>query len=92
MANPTAPRRNVPKAEWLHWLFVRDNQTLSCEIAIEGDGSYTVTLSPLSPAGDQITETFSRPAEAVRWHANMTRRLQASGWLLVEGGPVTNAA
>ena len=82
----------VQKAEWLHWLFVRGDRALSCDIDVRADDVYAVTLFPLWAPEDQIAETFSRPVEALRWHADMTRRLQASGWLLVEGGPVTNAA
>jgi hypothetical protein len=82
----------VQKVEWLHWLFVRGDRAISCDVDVRGDGLYTVTLFPLWVPDEQISESFARPAQAMRWHAEMTNRLRASGWLLVEGGVVTNAA
>jgi hypothetical protein len=90
MFTPTAA--GVQKVEWLHWLYVRGNRAISCDVDVRGDGIYGLTLLPLWSPEDQITETFRRPAEALRRHAQLTKELQAAGWLMVEGGPVTNAA
>ena len=88
----TMPDASIQKVEWLHWLFVQGERVLSCDVDVRGDGVYAVTLFPLWAPDHQITETFRRPIEAFRWHEEMTRRLQAAGWLLFEGGVVTNAA
>ena len=78
----------VREVEWLHWLFIRGNQALSCDVDVRGDGFYAVSLFPLWRAGEATTETFTRPGEALRRHAEITDYLHASGWLLAEGGPV----
>ena len=88
----STPGAGVQKVEWLHWLFVRGEHAISCDVDVRGESVYAVTLFPLWSPEDLVTETFPRPGDAMRWHAAMTRRLQANGWLLQEGGAVTNAA
>jgi hypothetical protein len=80
------------KAEWLHWLYVRGNHALSCDVDVRGEGVYVLTLLPLWSPEDEVTETFRRPGDALRRHAELIKQLQDAGWLMVEGGPVTNAA
>jgi len=93
MAILTATRdAGVQQVEWLHWLFVHGDRAISCDVEVRGDGVYTVTLFPLWAPEDQINEIFARPGDAMRRHSDITRRLQASGWLLLEAGVVTNAA
>jgi hypothetical protein len=82
----------IQKVEWLHWLYMKGERAISCDVDVRGDGVYAVTLFPLWSPDDLITETFLRPGEAMRWHAEMTRRLQASGWLLLKSGAVADAA
>lgn len=82
----------VREVEWLHWLFIRGNQALSCDVDVRGDGAYAVSLLPLWAAGEPTTETFAKPGEAMRRHAEITNYLHATGWLLAEGGPVGTAA
>jgi hypothetical protein len=84
----TASNNEVREVEWLHWLFIRGNQALSCDVDVRGEGLYGVSLFPLWNSGEATTETFTRPGEALRRHAEITNLLQASGWLLAEGGPV----
>jgi hypothetical protein len=89
----TAKRGAGPaKAKWLHWLFVQGDRAISCSLDIRGDGSYAASLIPLWSPEDEITETFRQPDEALQWQQLMTQRLQTTGWLLVEGCIVTNAA
>lgn len=80
------------KAEWLHWLYVRGDQAISCTIDACGDGFFVAALIPLWSSGDATIEMFRRPADALHWQEVVTRKLHAAGWLLVEGGNVTNAA
>jgi hypothetical protein len=80
----------VREVEWLHWLFIRGHQALSCDVDVRGDGFYAVSLFPLWRAGEATIETFTRPGEALRRHAEITDYLHASGWLLAEGGPVAS--
>jgi hypothetical protein len=86
------PRARVPKTQWLHWLFVQDERVISCSLDVRADGIHVATLVPLWAPDDQITESFSRPADALQWQESMTQRLQATGWLLLEGRIVTLAA
>lgn len=86
------PDGDVTKAEWLHWLYAQGGRAMSCSLDVRGDGSYITTVIPLWSPDDQIIEKFDRPGDAMRWLEAMSRRLHASGWLLVECGAVTNAA
>lgn len=88
----TTPNGGVTKAEWLHWLYKQDNRAISCSLDVRGDDSYTATVIPLWSPENQIVEKFRRPGDAMRWQEMAGRRLQATGWLLVECGAVTNAA
>jgi hypothetical protein len=86
------PTQAAPRqAEWLHWLYVRGNLAMSCDLEVRGE-RYVLTLLPLWSPEDQVMEIFRKPADAMRRHAEVTERLQKTGWLLVEGGPVTTAA
>ena len=91
MALLTRTQAVPPQAEWLHWLYVRGNHTISCNVDLR-EGRYALTLLPLWSPATQITETFRGPADAMRRHAELAARLQEAGWLLVEGGPVRAAA
>ena len=92
MAILTPTPAGTEKVDWLHWLYVRGNQAISCDVDVRGTGVYALTLMPLWSPDEKITETFRRPADALRRHSELTRQLQEAGWLLVEGGPVKNAA
>jgi len=91
MALLTPTQAAPQQAEWLHWLFVRGNLALSCDLEVRGE-RYALTLLPLWAPDDRITEVFGRPADAMRRQAAVTEQLQRTGWLLVECGPVTTAA
>ena len=93
MAIPhAASRAGAAKAQWLHWLFVQGERVVSCSLDVRANGTYVVTLVPLWSPEDQIGEIFLRAADAVQWQENMTQRLHATGWRLVEAGVVTHAA
>jgi len=83
----TAPNQ-VQEVGWLHWLFMRDDRAISCDVDVRGDGLYTVTVLPLWSAGDTITQTFTKPGDALRRHAEISSYLRASGWLLADRGAV----
>lgn len=80
------------QVDWLHWLYVLGDRTMSCDVEVRGNQLYVLTLLPLWSPEHQIVETFRRPADAMRRHEQLTRQLHEAGWLLVEGGPVTTAA
>jgi hypothetical protein len=82
----------VHEVEWLHWLFIRGEQVLSCDVDVRGNGVYAVSLFPFWKSSEATTEMFRRPAEALRRHAEIANYLHASGWLLADGGPVAKSA
>ena len=92
MAILTPTQAGPQKVEWLHWLYVRGDRAISCDIDVRGKGVYAVTLLPLWAPEDRVTETFKKPGDALRRHTELTKQLQESGWLMVGGGPVFNAA
>ena len=93
MAILTATSTNeVQEVEWLHWLFVRDNRALSCDVDVRGDGLYTVSILPLWDSDAMVTQTFIKPGDALRRHAEIAGYLRESGWLLADRGVVGNAA
>lgn len=73
-------------------MFVKGEMAISCDVELRADGTYAATLFPLWSPMDRVTETFTDPADAARWHAHMGRRLQAAGWLLHGANIVTTAA
>lgn len=79
------------KVDWLHWLFVREGRTMSCGLEAR-DGLYTLSLVPLWKGDGAWTESFDNIEDAVRRHAQVTRYLQASGWLMTDGVAVKPAA
>jgi hypothetical protein len=56
---------------------------------VRGDGFYTVSVFPLWEPADTITQTFPKPGDALRRHAEISSYLRASGWLLADRGAVT---
>ena len=78
--------------EWFHCLFVRDGRAISCGVHGRGDGAYAVSVLRLWTAEQPETEIFLSPGEALKRHAQISRYLQASGWLIVEAGTVKTAA
>lgn len=92
MIPTTTPHALTREPDWFHWLFLREDRAISCDLDVRNDGTYIVTIVPLWSPEDQVTEMFVRPADAVRWQETMQQRLHASGWLLADSGVVTNAA
>ena len=87
-----APGAGTGPGEWLHWLFRQGDRVISCSYDPRRDGTFAVTFVPLWSPEDQTVETFLRAAGAVEWLDQMTRRLQAAGWGLIEAGVVRYSA
>jgi hypothetical protein len=85
-------RPTKPKVRWQHLLFVKGNYVLSCDVDSRANGTYVASLFPLWAQEDMVTETFTDPADALRWHVQTARTLQADGWIVYRAGVVTNAA
>ena len=78
--------------DWLHCLFMRDGRTISCGVDSRGDGTYSVNVLRLWETGEHSSEHFASPEDALRRHGEIVRFLQASGWLIMNGGVVRLAA
>jgi hypothetical protein len=76
----------------LYWLFYRNNDALTCELTVNADQEYVVQVTPLWDEGTTACETFRRPTDALRRHAEVATFLRESGWLLAERGVVPSAA
>ena len=87
-----APRAQTPRMGMLYWLFSRNDQALTCELSVNGDREYVVQVTPLWDDETSVCETFARPTDALRRHAELATFLRESGWLLVERGLVPSAA
>jgi len=76
----------------LYWLFYRNDQALACELSVNGDQEYVVQVTPLWDDEASVSESFRRPTDALRRHAELATFLRESGWLLAERGLVPSAA
>jgi hypothetical protein len=59
---------------------------------VNAEQQYVVQVTPLWDDTAPACETFSRPTEALRRHAELATFLRESGWLLAERGIVPSAA
>jgi hypothetical protein len=75
---------HVRAAQFLHWLFVRDGRALSCSVWTRTDLTCAVHIVPLWESDAEVIETFSRPKDALRRHAEIASNLREAGWLLAE--------
>jgi len=89
---PTLPTSDKPRVGMLYWLFYRNSHALTCELSVNGDREYVVQVTPLWDDETSVCETFTRPTDALRRHAELATFLRESGWLLVERGLVPSAA
>ena len=76
----------------LYWLFYRNNHALTCDLTLNDERQYVVQVTPLWDDQSSVSETFSRPTDALRRHAEIASLLRESGWLLAERGIVPSAA
>jgi hypothetical protein len=89
---PTPRPSDTPRVGMLYWLFYRNSHALACELSVNGDQEYVVQVTPLWDDESSVCETFSRPTDALRRHAELATFLRESGWLLAERGLVPSAA
>ncbi|HET9368818.1 MAG TPA: hypothetical protein VFO19_01160 [Vicinamibacterales bacterium] len=70
--------------ECLHWIFVRAGRALACTVAVCGSNSCSVHVQPLWTGAAEAIETFTRPLDALRRHAEIVGLLRQQGWLLAD--------
>lgn len=71
------------KRSLLKWTFIRNQQVLSCEIAINGSQHYDVCVVPHWDVNAAAVEPYDRPATALRRHAELAWYFREAGWKLV---------
>jgi hypothetical protein len=81
-----------PRVGMLYWLFYRNDHVLTCELTLNADQEYVVQVTPLWDDQSPVCETFMKPTDALRRHAELATFLRDSGWLLADRGLVPSAA
>jgi hypothetical protein len=67
----------------LRWTFRRDQDTVVCELALNGDDSaYELRVHPPSNPAGATLEQFDDAMSAFQRHAAIERMLVTGGWLL----------
>ena len=64
------------------WVFRRNDETLTCDVDISGGRCYEVYVVPHWDVSQAVVERFRAPLSAFERHAEIARRLRASGWMM----------
>ena len=89
---PVAATRRVPGRPVLLWVFRRDFNALTCEIAVNAAGACEVRVIPQWDSSLATCERFGHVSEALRRHAEIASALRDIGWTVVEHVPVRTLA
>jgi hypothetical protein len=65
----------------LSWVFSRDGLSLTCDVALSAH-AYTVSAVPLWAPQAACVEAFESPVAALSRHAELSRQLRESGWVV----------
>ncbi|HEY7190793.1 MAG TPA: hypothetical protein VH436_29785 [Vicinamibacterales bacterium] len=68
----------------LQWVLQRDAHALTCELDARDDQSYEVCVVPHWDPASTLIERFETPTLAVLRHADLTKRLRESGWVVID--------
>lgn len=84
----TSPRKvALEPTRFLHWIFVKGTNALTCEIRVNAARSHDVCVVPHWDVSCGVVQRFDRAAKAVWRHAEIARRFQQDGWTLVRQRP-----
>ena len=75
------PRRQRAQT-LLQWVFARENNLVTCELAQEGS-RYCVRLFPSGGLRNALVATFDAGLTAFQRHAAIASELRRGGWMLV---------
>jgi hypothetical protein len=73
-----------PVTPVLQWIFSRNHDAISCELAMQPDRTYRVSVVPQWDAAAAITERVAAPAAALMRHAELASYLRDNGWVLTD--------
>ena len=66
----------------LRWIFRRAAKSITCQVEVRADRSYSVYLVPHWDVSSSVAEHFDGAAVALLRHAEIARHLRESGWVL----------
>ena len=89
---PAAATPPVPGRPVLRWVFRRDVNALTCEIAVNSAGACEVRVTPQWDSSLATCEGFGHVSEALHRHAEIASALRDIGWTDVEHVPVRTLA
>ena len=74
---------NATSIRVLRWVYVHDNDSLTCELRLAADGlSYQLTTTPGSPPAADTLELFKDATDAFQRQCELERTLIEAGWSL----------
>ena len=82
-AKRTRTRRDAESVGVLRWIFLRGTQALTCDLRTTGGYAYDVCVVPHWDVSSSVIESYDRPADALRRHAEIARYFRQAGWALV---------
>jgi hypothetical protein len=78
---------NTASRGFLSWTFNKGNRMLLCDVVADrGRRSFGVQVVPLWNLPSSTVERFDTPSNALCRHAEISRRLRESGWVLATRG------
>ena len=86
-----APAHSTAVRPLLLWVFRRDGDAITCGV-VAASGGYEVRVVPQWDSSLAVVQRFDRPADALRRHAQIARRLREIGWTVADHVPVLAAA
>ena len=72
----------------LLWVFRREYEAITCEVDIRAGGRCEVRTVPQWDPSLSLVEPFDSPVDAMRRHAEVSRRLMEIGWTVADRVPM----
>ena len=91
-AVPSLSKKAAPTRPVLLWVFRREFNAITCEIAVTPSGRCEVRVIPQWDPTLSSRERFDHVSEALRRHAEIACALRDIGWTVVERVPVQTLA
>jgi len=82
-----ALQRSLEPKRILKWIFVKGTRALTCEIRMNAPRSHDVCVVPHWDVSGAVVQRFDRAGHALWRHAEIARRFQDDGWMLLRQHP-----
>ena len=66
------------------WILEEDATAITCQLDARGNRCYEVCVLPHWDPSSAIIERFDTPAPALLRQADVSRRLRANGWIVID--------